>query len=106
MGEFEITDDYDIPIGGLCRSSGDCNGRPEFFVRVNNAKSNYMKIIPTILIVLLMSSCTRYSWEWVATETKISTVGQRIHTEPIGKPKPIGDTTIIGMMISKKKIPK
>jgi len=51
--------------------------------------------------LILLSSCTRY--QWVATETKISTVGQKIHIEPIGKPVPIGDTTIRGYLITKHK---
>jgi len=54
------------------------------------------------ILLLLLSSCTRY--QWVATETKISTVGQRIHIEAIGKPVPIGDTTIKGMLITKKRM--
>ena len=54
------------------------------------------------ILLLLLSSCTRY--QWVATETKISTVGQKIHIEAIGKPVPIGDTTIRGYLITKKKI--
>ena len=54
------------------------------------------------LIIITISSCTRY--QWVATDTKLSTVGQRIHIEAIGKPVVIGDTTITGMMISRKRI--
>ena len=54
------------------------------------------------ILIILLSSCTRY--QWVATETKISTVGQKIHIEQIGKPVPIGDTTIRGMIITKKRM--
>jgi len=65
-----------------------------------------MKKILIVLSILSLTSCTRYSWEWVATETKITTMGSKIHTEAIGKPVAIGDTTLRGMMISKKKIVK
>lgn len=60
-----------------------------------------MKLI-SIIILIALTGCSRY--QWVATETKISTVGQRIHIEAIGKPVAIGDTTITGMLISKKRI--
>ncbi len=33
-------------------------------------------------------------------------MGQKIHMEPVDNPRPIGDTTIIGNMITKKKFPK
>jgi hypothetical protein len=53
------------------------------------------------LLLLLLSSCTRY--QWVAQEVKISTVGQKIHIEQVGRVKPIGDTTVRGMLITKKR---
>lgn len=59
-------------------------------------------ILCWLLIIIILSSCTRY--QWVATETRISTVGQKIHIEQIGKPVPIGDTTIRGMLITKKRL--
>jgi hypothetical protein len=62
-----------------------------------------MKII-TVILLITLSSCTR--WQWVTTEVKISTVGQRVHIEKIGEPVPIGDTTIRAQMISKIKLPK
>lgn len=56
-----------------------------------------------ILLLLLLSSCSRHSWEWVIQETKISTMGKDSHIEAIGKPVPIGDTTIRGYLITKRK---
>lgn len=54
------------------------------------------------ILLILLSSCTRY--QWVAQEAKISTVGQKIHIEAIDKPIPIGDTTIRGVLITKKRL--
>lgn len=54
------------------------------------------------IIIVLLSSCTRYGW--YATESKISTVKDRIVITPIGKSVAIGDTTVKGMVITRKKI--
>jgi len=63
---------------------------------------NLFKRSAKFIVLLLLTSCTRY--QWVAQEVKISTVGQRIHIEQVGKAKPIGDTTLKGMMIIKKRM--
>lgn len=54
------------------------------------------------LLLILLSSCTRY--QWVVQEAKISTVGKRVHIEAIDKPKVVGDTTISGFLITKKRL--
>ena len=56
----------------------------------------------TIYILLLLLTSCRY--QWVATESKISTVKDRIVITPTGKPRPIGDTTVTGIIISKKRV--
>lgn len=60
-----------------------------------------MKLL-LFIILISITGCARY--EWVSTEVKITTYGDKIHIQPMGKPRPISDTTITGMMISRKRI--
>lgn len=55
-----------------------------------------------LIILISVTSCTRY--QWVSTEVKITTYGDKIHIQPMGKPRPINDTTVTGLMISRKRI--
>lgn len=55
-----------------------------------------------LLLIILLSSCSRYGW--YATESKITTAKDRIVITPVGKSVAIGDTTVKGMVITRKKM--
>lgn len=59
-------------------------------------------VVANIICLIFFSSCSNY--KWVIQEAKISTVGQKVHIEVIDKPKPVGDTTIRGFLVTKKRI--
>lgn len=60
-----------------------------------------MKLL-LFIILITITGCARY--QWVATETKITINGDRIHFQQLKRPKALSDTTITGMMISRKRI--
>lgn len=65
------------------------------------------RIMFVMIIVIMMAvlgcvllSCTRYTY--TITPAKISTVNNRVHIQPTGKAVPVGDTTVMGWLISKR----
>lgn len=61
-----------------------------------------------ILLVIGLSSCKVYTWQWVATEVNITVTKKQIPViSPVNKPRPLPfDTTIRGYLISKQRIPR
>lgn len=60
-----------------------------------------MKLL-LFIILITVTGCASY--QWVSTEVKITTYGDKIHIRPMGKPRQINDTTVTGLMISRKRI--